>query len=324
MRAATGPRTRSAGSARTASVSRAGHHLRVADRPELAAQPAELGAQGLAARTVPAAAEGAQRGPQPADGDPRVVHRVLVTVPGPGMVRDQHVALGEGVAGDRVRRSRVGGGGEPAGEGPMGLGDGNRAGARLAQPRLHRVEQPVVAVDQLDLDLPPRLPLAGDQVPPVDGVLGDLGQHPARSVQQPSFHPVGGDPGRRLDRLPAGGGPEQPDQLRRRVEVVRAGRELVLGPGAPGRADLQVPAGVVTAGPPAQREAAAPQPQVRGVHVDRVQVEGGGVRHRRDATAPRQVRQPEALVGGVLAFPLHHRRHADPIPARTTGEPGIS
>ena len=243
-------------------------HLAVPQPAELLAEPLELVAEPLGAALVEERPEGGEVAAQPAGADPHVVHRLVVVHPHPRVTADDGLHLLGGVAEQAVGRLRAGlGDRRPhvVAEHPVELGPGVgplQPGAEQAIGERRRAA-PRSRPRQLELDLAP----LGQVDRP--GATGTAGVH----------HVVGDarqrcDPSRRAGRAPrrvvrsvatgsSGWVPMRArtmstssDGTASRIAVERR-REL--GPLVGGHGQLQVPAGVVAAGAPAQRGAVAGQ-----------------------------------------------------------------
>ncbi len=150
-----------------------------------------------------------------------------------------------------------------------------RLRARVQEP----VGQPVQqagrrgrALDELQLPLPPLLlvVLTGRRGHLVVTELGDRG---ARGAVEQVDGAVGRDPGHRRQWPVANDGQHDvPQSLRDRPAVTVVQRRSHLGAGVRARGQLQVPAGVRSAGASAQRDVVSGQIVARGVEVDGVEL----------------------------------------------------
>jgi hypothetical protein len=176
------------------------------------------------------------------------------------------------------------------GERPPQLGRrARRPGAGPAQGLHGGLEQCLVALDELDLDLAPGVDghLLADRLGG-DGVVRDDGEHGALAVDERVLGAAGLDPGDRLDRAAAQRGAGEAEQRRGHGADAAARRAADLDPAVAVRRQLEVPAGVRTAGAAPQRGTGVGQPEVVAVEIDGLEplfgrgVDPGHTRQRRE------------------------------------------
>jgi len=151
----------------------------------------------------------------------------------------------------------------------------------VSQSGVQRLDEVGGAVAELDLDLPPAGRRAGHlvgavaEVQPLSGdpVVGHLDEHVTGRVAQSPQGPFGRDVRDRLQWAPESPRPHHRLQLVGDGARGASGRYPARGqpdlrPGRGARGELEVPARVLAAGAPAQRQPCRGEAQVSGVEVD--------------------------------------------------------
>ena len=287
-------------------------HLGVAGGTERPAQPRQLVPDRVGHLTVEQRTGRGQHAAQPTAGDPHLMDGVRLVGPHlrvehrqsghlTGQVPDQLAT--RAVSGQLGRTGRADRRGRPPSQRPGQLG-GTGAGHRTdgCQPVGHGDQQRLVAADQLDLDLTPALhhrlavrgarTLSGGR----DMVVADLGEQGACSVPQPNHVALVRQHRDRRQRPAAQHHTHLLQQRLRHHPQAAAERGVHLGAGEPAARQLQVPAGIVTAGPPAQRDPVRLESQVVTVQVGGLELVALGRVDRCHGGQAVQRRQRDAFV----------------------------
>lgn len=326
--------------------------LQVTRLAEHLAEPPELLLEILGAGDDPF--ERLERAAQAAAGDPGLVDGVLLGQPHVRVLRDQRVGVGAEVGDDDLadrtglgpdpRRRRGDAVSQDAGEFARAV---RGSGAGLAQPLGDLLKEAAIALLELGLDL---APAPHHRLVPEHGalhaVVGDLHKdralratrapgatraacavraalaaHAARAAcatgaEQPGDAAAGLQPGHRRER----GAPRVREDEARQLGGHHLGaageRPGDLLAGSLGLGQLEVPALVVPAAPPAQSDAASRQPQIGGVEIDRGQAVGERLGHPLAPRHAAEVGQGETLRNVELVLDL--QRHRSPRMPRFT------